>query len=57
MVGVTVNRVNVLGTIHALLKCYTVYIIENTCVFGVVFTRRKSLPGGVAGHAEDRHDI
>ena len=28
MVGVTVNRVNVLGAIHALLKCYTVYISE-----------------------------
>ena len=34
MVRVTVNRVNVLGTIHALLRCYTVYIIGTTCVFG-----------------------
>ena len=34
MVGVTVNRVNVLGRIHALLRCYTVHIIGTTYVFG-----------------------
>ena len=32
MVRVPVNRV--LGTIHALLRCYTVYIIGTTHVFG-----------------------
>ena len=34
MVRVTVNRVNVSGTIHALLRCYTVYKIGTTYVFG-----------------------
>ena len=34
MVRVTVTRINVLGTIHALLRCYTVYIIGTTRVFG-----------------------
>ena len=34
MVSVAVNRVNVLGTIHALLRCYTVHIIGTTYVLG-----------------------